>query len=885
MTSGTRVGLGSVGLISSLSNRTCARGSRQPCADRRRGGVGGAERPRLPTLFYQALISLGVLSALLAVLGAWPASASATVSSHDVAYVFDDSVFPCGGNGCGMNDLSGPGQGASLFVNAFGQAPGNGNTSTYTPANGTLGPVTLTNVPLSELNANPSALQGYDTAIIYEVCAIGDPNNTGALAEINNFLLAGGKVMIFTADGCAPNALGTADWSGFVFPFETNNPGPQGAAGDYTSVQPSTLTAGLSVGPQPDDSMGDANVFTTYDGNWTTSIVGDNLYTNGVVEAYATAPSGGLAIYEGEDFWYTDGPDPHLQVVFDDMLSQSWNPSGLPNGVAASGITLSPTAQTATVGNTGSLTVSVADPAGTPQPGVVVNLSVSSGPDAGAKQSGVTGSDGKFTFSLQNGGAAGTDTIIASYVDASGNTHASNTAMIQWQPGGSATTVSFSLPEADIPYGVGAGLGGVKLGDPDSLASKVVPLGRFPLALVLQPSVQLSGSFSSGFSLTPSPRASSSAYEFVDPANPSSAWTLGVSNLGWSGPGVRPARLSWDGLRSDLGLPTIVSSDNPSEEAIKLGLADTGATYTQAFPVASGEQATIVLDGKLYLSAESPLAPLAVYLAEQAVLRLGADALSGGTAEAVIDGVCVAQTAANIVQLADTIDSAIKTIWALRIDASTLTALVGQIGDRVAKQALSYVMAQIRHLLGAITSYVTSRVSALAKRISSGLSFLVKPALAFGVDAKAGTAPITTTPIGALSLRPVGLRQARRVRPAYLNRSTARRLAGGLALNAPGTPVLVRPLLTSSTTLRPRGRLTVLAGNLPGTTALILLEGPGGYAAQTIVKLNRHAGGATISLPPRLARGTWQVGIVDYNQAGGKHPRVILAAAQLTARK
>ena len=51
--------------------------------------------------------------------------------------------------------------------------------------------------------------------------------------------------------------------------------------------------------------------------------------TNGVVgfvEAYARTASGGLAIYEGEDFWFTFGPTAHLKQVFDLILDQPFSP-------------------------------------------------------------------------------------------------------------------------------------------------------------------------------------------------------------------------------------------------------------------------------------------------------------------------------------------------------------------------------------------------------------------------------------------------------------------------------------------------------------------------------------------------------------------------------
>lgn len=400
-------------------------------------------------------VSVVVIScAALVSAGVVPAAASATTYSRNVAYVFDDSQFPCGDNGCGMNDTSGPGQGASIFVNAVdGTAPGIGGTGSYTPANGELSAVNLTNVPFSELSATPDALSGFDTAIVYEPCNIGLSENSNVLGALNAFVDAGGKVMMFDADACADNADGQADWSGFVFPFATNSPGPEGAVGSYESIQPSSLTTGLSLGEQDGDSVGDANVFTTYDGHWFSSIIATNANITGIVQAYATTPSGGLAIYDGEDFWYTDYTSAHLQLVFDNMLAQPWSPSNLPNTTSASGITLSPSSQTAFTDSTASVTATVADTLGEPQAAVAVTLTVTSGPDAGRSLSGSTASDGTYVFKVKNGGDAGTDSATASFLDSTGQTHTSNSVTVQWTP-----SRSLSWLAAGDSYSSGEGL-------------------------------------------------------------------------------------------------------------------------------------------------------------------------------------------------------------------------------------------------------------------------------------------------------------------------------------------------------------------------------------------------------------------------------------------
>lgn len=359
---------------------------------------------------------------------------AANMNSHNVAYVFDDTAFPCGSWGCGMNDTRGPGSGASIFVNALtGLAPGTGNTGSYTPAQPGA-TVNLTNVPLSTLDSTSGALGGYDTAIIYQTCSIGTAQNAPAMAAINSFVEHGGKLMVFDADACASIANGPADWSTFVFPFATNSPGPEGASGSYVDVQPSSLTTGLSTGVQPGDSVGDANVFTTFDGAWFRSITAQNLNTVGIVEAYARTASGGLAVYEGEDFWFTFGPSAHLRLVFDNILNQGWNPDGLPSNTSASGITLSPVEQSVNPGGTATVTASVADLNGNPVSGTQVSFDVTAGPDAGASGSGITAVDGTASFSYA-GATSGTDTLTASFTDSAGQVHTSNAVTVSFGQG------------------------------------------------------------------------------------------------------------------------------------------------------------------------------------------------------------------------------------------------------------------------------------------------------------------------------------------------------------------------------------------------------------------------------------------------------------------
>jgi len=367
------------------------------------------------------IVLVALLSTLAIAAGslATPAASAhaAASSSLNVAYVTDF--------GGGINDGF---LGSSIFTQAVTGGPiGSGHTGSYNGAN-------FTDVTVGAIDANPStALAGFDTVILYELCSIG--THSAALGVINTFLDNGGKVMIFDADRCSadPSGAGPSDYSHFRFPFASSSPGPQGAHGSYTSVEASSLTTGLAVGPVPGDAVGDSNVFTSHAGAWCVSIQGTNvLNASGFIEAYARTVNGGLAIYEGEDVWGTTvHPAPHLKLVFDLMLAQSFNPDGLPCSVPSSGIKLDPSTATNTMGTSHTDTATVVDSDGAPRSGVMATFKIVGGPDSGQTGTGVTDASGKATFTFTDTTAPGTDDVIATFDD-NGTTETSNHAMKTW---------------------------------------------------------------------------------------------------------------------------------------------------------------------------------------------------------------------------------------------------------------------------------------------------------------------------------------------------------------------------------------------------------------------------------------------------------------------
>ena len=200
------------------------------------------------------------------------------------------------------------------------------------------------------------------------------------------------------------------------------------------------MTGGLSLGTQEGDSVGDANIFTAFEGPWCASITAENVLKKGLsggstgfVEATAQTPEGGLVFYEGEDFWFTFGPTAHLRLVFDDTLKQDWAPAGLPCAIPASGISLSPPTQTHPTGTSATVTAKVVDDEGKGIEGVEVTFAVTSGPNKGTEGTATTDASGEASFTYLGGPSPGTDEVVASFIDSLKNKHTSNTVTVDWE--------------------------------------------------------------------------------------------------------------------------------------------------------------------------------------------------------------------------------------------------------------------------------------------------------------------------------------------------------------------------------------------------------------------------------------------------------------------
>jgi uncharacterized repeat protein (TIGR01451 family) len=120
--------------------------------------------------------------------------------------------------------------------------------------------------------------------------------------------------------------------------------------------------------------------------------------------------------------------------------------------VVGEGIVLGPINAQNLVNTNHTLTATVQDSNGSPVAGRTVTFTVISGPNAGTTGTGVTGPDGKATFTYSSS-TTGVDEIQASFLDSAGNTVLSNVARKEW----TQTQADLSLTKTDAPDPVTVG--------------------------------------------------------------------------------------------------------------------------------------------------------------------------------------------------------------------------------------------------------------------------------------------------------------------------------------------------------------------------------------------------------------------------------------------
>lgn len=267
-------------------------------------------------------------------------------------------------------------------------------------------------------------LAGADTAVLVQICTINDfLSNPQFRGRIENFVQNGGKLIVWDSECSNPGP----DYSNFVFPFKTDNPGANGASGQISDLEENGLSSSDPASPRfvdiaklgSDTEVGDANVFTSFDEHWCADLRATN--TNNVTGPVSTyAPFGsGVIIYTGLDMDSMgstfdpqgSGSDQEARLWLNQLLLKGGDP--LACKVKVSGLSLSPKDATNPVGITHTVTATLTD-ASNPKPGVTVTFTVTAGPNQGRTGTATTDANGVATFTYQSNGKAGTDTIQAS---------------------------------------------------------------------------------------------------------------------------------------------------------------------------------------------------------------------------------------------------------------------------------------------------------------------------------------------------------------------------------------------------------------------------------------------------------------------------------------
>jgi hypothetical protein len=185
------------------------------------------------------------------------------------------------------------------------------------------------------------------------------------------------------------------------------------------------------------------DAFETVPGQFTVTGVG--CYNNAHIVATSPALVGltdanlsnwSCSVHEAFDRWASDFT---VLVIARNIGTSYTAPDGsvgtpyvLARGnITAGDISLSPTTQDVCTGGRATVTAKVTS-GGTPQSGVTVTFTINSGPNAPMTFTGTTDSSGQVSWTYSSNGAAGTDSITASFTDSSGHTQTSNAAKVNW---------------------------------------------------------------------------------------------------------------------------------------------------------------------------------------------------------------------------------------------------------------------------------------------------------------------------------------------------------------------------------------------------------------------------------------------------------------------
>ena len=326
----------------------------------------------------------------------------------------------------------------ALVPGPSGQAANGGTLPTSGFPNGDT--FTFTNLsPDTIMTATTDPLSAYDTVVFVQLYISGNSgSSTNYWADstfssrITNFVSNGGKLIIYDSE------ITTNNYANFIYPFNSSNPGANGASGLTWIVESDTLGSNSSSSSSylnapalcaPSSAEeGDSNVMTSFNSNWHVHMVCTNVNgVTGPVHTYAQYGKG-LIIFNGEDMDPMDGTEVNNNdvtgiygMIFYLELKQSFNPSSLPGTVGVSGIALTTTTTTETIGNSHTVTVHMTNITGNPVAGVSVSFKIDSGPNQGLTGTGVTNANGEATFSWQST-STGTDTVTATAISPTDHT-------------------------------------------------------------------------------------------------------------------------------------------------------------------------------------------------------------------------------------------------------------------------------------------------------------------------------------------------------------------------------------------------------------------------------------------------------------------------------
>ena len=177
--------------------------------------------------------------------------------------------------------------------------------------------------------------------------------------------------------------------------------------------------------------------------------VGLNNLSTGTINNNASATIDNYAIFNNEGTINNAGTiNNKCGATFNDTGTFTGNPVDYEIC-----ITLAPANANNPAGRNHTVIATVTDSSGRPQADVTVMFNVTSGPNVGTTGTNVTDSAGNSTFTYNDAGGAGTDTILASFNDQTGVKHGSNAVTKNWI--GPPPPYSFELKQgvANIPNG------------------------------------------------------------------------------------------------------------------------------------------------------------------------------------------------------------------------------------------------------------------------------------------------------------------------------------------------------------------------------------------------------------------------------------------------